>query len=153
MRLVPQIPGIGGGSGRDVKAFGRLVEPDLIFPLAVVHFRRGASAAVHGYPQGTFPFRRTAKGFFKVAQRFVSDLDGLRFDFGSALRSDAFAAIGPKQIDGCLRFGLGKIVFVPIGQKSGESSLSIAVTFFRRRICESAKKSTALKEERISRQG
>jgi len=51
VRLMPQVPRVSRRARRDVNSLGRLVELNLVFPLAVVHLGRRTAAAVHRDPQ------------------------------------------------------------------------------------------------------
>ncbi|WP_156457959.1 hypothetical protein [Sphingomonas sp. Leaf412] len=69
MRLMPQVPRVGGRARREIYPLRRGVETDLVRPLLVVQFRGSVAAAVHRNPQAAVAERCIAEGTRLPSQR------------------------------------------------------------------------------------
>jgi hypothetical protein len=85
VRLVPEVPGIGRGTGRDHDPFGRRVEADLVLPLLIIDRGGRAAAAMHRDPQAALAGGSEVELLFQPAQGLASRLQFAGGDFGGPL--------------------------------------------------------------------
>ena len=122
--LMPQVPGVGRGSRREVESLGGFIQADLVLPLLVVHLLRRAAATVHGNPQAPLPDRGFAKLFLQPAEGLALEHQFLLVDFRSPIGRQFGEAVGGHHGQHPLGVDLGKrlgqhrgIGRTPVGRK------------------------------------